>query len=107
MKETTPTVLIRHFHRWSGLTLILLVAIKLISGFRLSGAIGFPSEAIANPMHFSHWVDVPLVFFFLFHSAYGVLKVLMAGGVQKKVRAFVIANAIAFFLFVSCIVVIY
>jgi len=107
MKETTPLVLIRHFHRWSGLTLILLVAAKLISGFRLSGAIGFPSEAIANSMHFSHWVDIPLVFFFLFHAAYGVLKVLMARGVQKKVRAFVIANAIAFIIFVSCIVFVF
>ena len=107
MKETTPLVLIRHFHRWSGLALILLVASKLISGFRLSGAIGLPREAMANWMHFSNWVNAPLVFFFLFHAAYGVLKVLMSRGVQKKVRAFAIANTIAFLIFLTYIVFVY
>jgi succinate dehydrogenase/fumarate reductase cytochrome b subunit len=107
MKETTPAVLIRHFHRWSGLALILLVTAKLISGFRLSGSIGLPKEATANWMHFSDWVNTPLVFFFLFHASYGVLKVLMSRGVQKKVRAFVIANAVALLLFVSYIVFVF
>jgi hypothetical protein len=104
MKETTPAVLIRRFHRWSGLALILLVASKLISGYRLTGAIGLPKEATANWMHFSEWVNAPLVFFFLFHASYGVLKVLMSRGVQKKVRAFLIANMVAFLIFASYII---
>jgi succinate dehydrogenase/fumarate reductase cytochrome b subunit len=107
MKETTPAVFIRLFHRWSGLALILFIALKLVSGFRLSGAIGFPGESTANWMHFSRWVDIPLVFFFIFHATYGVLKVLMARGVQKKVRAFAIANAVAILLFLSCVVFVY
>jgi hypothetical protein len=103
MKETTPAVVIRMFHRWSGLLLILLVGDKLISGLRLSGAIHFPGESAANWMHFSHWVDVPLIFLFIFHSTYGILKMLMSRGVQKKVRAFVIANAVALVLFAVCV----
>jgi succinate dehydrogenase/fumarate reductase cytochrome b subunit len=101
MKESTPAVLIRHFHRWSGFALILLVAAKLISGFRLAGAIGFPGEAAANRMHFARWVDVPLVFFFVFHAAYGILKAIMARGIQKKVRAFTAATAAALLIFAA------
>jgi succinate dehydrogenase/fumarate reductase cytochrome b subunit len=107
MKEATPAVLIRNFHRWSGLALILLVADKLVSGFRMSGAIDFPGEAIANRMHFSPWIDVLLVFFFIFHAAYGVLKMLMSRGVRKKARAFVTVNAVAFLLFACYIVFVY
>jgi len=107
MKETTPAVAIRHFHRWSGFALILLVAIKIISGFRLSGAFGFPGEAAANRMHFSGWVDVPLLFFFIFHSTYGILKVWMSRGSSRKARAFVIANIAAFFIFLSFLALAY
>jgi succinate dehydrogenase/fumarate reductase cytochrome b subunit len=99
MKETTPAVLIRTFHRWSGLLLILLVTAKLLSGFRLAGEIHFPGEIAANRLHFSRWIDVPLIFFFLFHSAYGILKVLMSKGIQKKARAFLAANLVAIVLF--------
>jgi succinate dehydrogenase/fumarate reductase cytochrome b subunit len=107
MKETTPAIVIRHFHRWSGLLLILLVSTKLLSGFRLVGAIPFPGETAANRLHFSPWVDIPLVFCFVFHSTYGILKVLMARGLQKKVRAFVIANAVALAIFASCVLFVF
>jgi succinate dehydrogenase/fumarate reductase cytochrome b subunit len=107
MKETTPAIVIRHFHRWSGLLLILLVGAKLLSGFRLAGVIPFPAETAANRLHFSRWVDIPLVFCFVFHSTYGILKVLMSGGVKKKGRAFVIANAVALAVFALCVLFVF
>jgi hypothetical protein len=106
MKETTPAVLIRRFHRWSGLALILLVSLKLISGFRLAGAIGFPAEAAAGRMHFSAWVDAPLMFFFIFHAAYGILKILMPK-ISRKAGAFLFASIAAFLVFLTSILSIY
>jgi hypothetical protein len=105
MKETTPVQIIRPVHRWSGLLLILLVGMKMVSGLRLTGAAPFPGEAAARWMHFSRWVDVPLVLLFSVHAAYGVLRLRMAV-LRNKVRAFTIASAAAlavFVFFVRCL----
>jgi hypothetical protein len=98
MKETTPVQIIRPVHRWSGLLLILLAGMKMVSGFRLAGAAPFPSEAAARWMHFSRWVDVPFLLLFTVHAAYGVLRIRMAG-LRNKVRAFAIASVAALAVF--------
>jgi hypothetical protein len=99
MKETTPVTVVRYAHRWSGLLLIALVGTKIVSGLRLAGATAFPAESTAQWMHFSRWIDAPLLFLFVFHSAYGIFKVLMARGIRNKVRVFAAVNLIALAVF--------
>ncbi len=106
MKETTPAAAIRLFHRWSGIALMLLVTVKLLTGFRLTGAIGFPAQALAGRLHFSDLVDAPLMFFFIFHASYGLLKILMPK-ITRKARAFLFTNIVASLVFLTGIAFIY
>jgi hypothetical protein len=98
MRETTPVQIIRHVHRWSGVALILLVGMKMLSGFRLAGLSPFPGEAAARWMHFSRWVDVPLLLLFSVHASYGVLRIRMSR-IRRKVPAFMVASAVALAVF--------
>jgi succinate dehydrogenase/fumarate reductase cytochrome b subunit len=104
MNKLKPAEWIQLFHRWSGLCLILLIGIKLLSGFVLSGKIQLLNEKSASWMHFSKWVDLPLLFFFLFHAAYGVLKIAMSKGIQNKDRALILTNVIAGVLFLFMLI---
>ena len=87
MSKTTPSLIIRLFHRWSGLLLILLIGLKILSGY---GLIDF--------VHVTVWVDIPLIFFFVFHASYGILKILMPR-IKRKWQAFFITNLIGLIIF--------
>jgi len=92
---TAQASIIRIFHRWSGLILILLVGLKILSGYRL-----IPFR------HVTVWVDIPLVFFFIFHASYGLLKIRMVR-LQKKNQAFLFTNIIGGFIFLVYIYIIF
>lgn len=102
MGKMLPAEQIRIVHRWSGLVLFFCIGIKLISGLTLSGKIAGIEELTANWMHFSKWVDVPLVLAFSIHAAYGILKIWMGRGIENKDRALRITNSFAgiFFLII-------
>jgi succinate dehydrogenase/fumarate reductase cytochrome b subunit len=106
MKNTTPMRFIRVFHRWSGISLILIVALKILSGLSAAGRIMFLPVSRAYALHLTAWLDVPLLLLFYFHALYGLYKI-MQGKIQKKVLLFWCANIIGLLLFVWSIVFIY
>lgn len=92
----------RNFHNYSGLLLILLVGIKLFTGFESRGELGFLSDIKAIRWHTLILVDLSLTFFFLFHASYGIFKIFLARGITHRSCAFLLANLVPgiFFLFV-------
>jgi succinate dehydrogenase/fumarate reductase cytochrome b subunit len=100
MARLNPIVFIRVFHRWSGIALILLVGAKILSGFTLSGSITLFSERLASQLHYSRWIDIPLLFGFLFHALYGIVKIGSAR-IARKNLFFWIMSVLGILLFLA------
>lgn len=100
-------VLVRRFHRWSGLLLIILVGLKMISGYSIAGNLSIFDPSVGFKIHYAKWVDVPLLFLFTFHALYGILKILMTKGVTNRPMAFVVTTLLGFVFFSMSIVIIY
>ncbi|MBN1895315.1 hypothetical protein JW906_12510 [bacterium] len=100
MARLNQVVFIRVFHRWSGIILILLVGAKILSGFSLAGSVSLFSERLASQLHFSRWVDIPLLFGFLFHAVYGIVKIASAR-MSRKALFFWIMSVLGLLLFIA------
>lgn len=107
MEPRAQAAFVRSFHKYSGLLLILLVALKLFSGFEAHQKFGLVPGIQAVRWHTRAWVDLPLTFLFLFHASYGILKIFMVRGIKKRVRAFASANVVPGLLFVLTVLFIY
>lgn len=70
------------FHRASAVLLIILVGLKLYSGFVLSGEIGGPD--ILAQTHNIRVLDFLLLFSLVFHSFYGIRSVLLDLGATNE-----------------------
>lgn len=99
--------LIRVFHRWSGLFLIVFLGLKILSGYTMGGHNAPISAEAAYKIHFSPWVDIPLLFLAVFHASYGILKIMLAGKIKNKDRTFVMTNVLAFLVLFVAILFIY
>lgn len=97
----------RGFHQYSGLLLILLVGLKLFSGFEVHQKFGLLLGKQAMRWHTRAWIDLPLIFFFLFHASYGIFKIFMVRGMASRGRAFVFASLVPGLLFFLAIFFIY
>jgi hypothetical protein len=106
MKPTTPMRFIRVFHRWSGISLILIISLKILSGLSAAGRIMTIPVSQAYALHFAAWLDVPLLLLFYFHALYGLFKIIQ-GKIQNKVLLFWCTNIIGVLLFVWSILFIY
>ena len=106
MKPTTPMRFIRVFHRWSGVLLIFIVGLKIVSGLSAAGQIMLLPVSGAYSLHLSAFLDTPLLFLFYFHALYGLFKIFQ-GKIQKKVLIFWFTNVIGLLLFAWSILVIY
>ena len=106
MKNTTPLTFIRIFHRWSGLFLIVFIALKILSGYVIAGQLGILSNRVGYLIHYAKVVDIPLLFLFIFHSIYGVYKIVQRK-VKDKVGFFLIATFLALLLYITAILFIY
>ena len=89
-------MLIWLFHRISGLALILLIGIKIISGYALTGEIQL---ARTDTWHVNKTIDVLILFLFIFHSLYGVRTIIIDMGVKREKLLFWSFNSIAIVLF--------
>lgn len=106
MKVSTPAVIIRPAHQWTGILLIFFIGVKLLSGLNLSGAIEILDARTASWLHFSKWIDTPLIFLFCFHASYGVLRIFISK-IHKKWLAFYVASGLALVLSLIGITVMY
>ncbi len=101
-----PVQFISKFHRYSGLLLILLVGSKILSGFMMTGKIGSSAEN-GYLLHFANWVDIPLIFFFILHSFYGLVKIFIKPQKRNHKGVFIFVNIVALIIFLVAILFIY
>jgi succinate dehydrogenase/fumarate reductase cytochrome b subunit len=107
MKNFASVNFVRIFHRWSGILLIVFVGLKIVSGYSVAGDIDVLGHETAERIHFASWVDIPLLFLFVFHSCYGLLKILRQYFSGKQNLLFYIMTSLAIVLFVLAVIFIY
>ncbi len=76
------------FHRVSGLALVVLMVAKLATGLATAGRLG---PQLQNSMGFWHQalvIDIPLLFFFLYHALYGLRTMLLDLGLGREKALF-------------------
>jgi len=81
------------FHRISGLTLIVLLGIKIITGFYLLPLDDNPDWALS--LHRHPVIDLLIIVLFSFHSVYGIRTIIIDLGFRKEKFLFWISNVFA------------
>jgi succinate dehydrogenase/fumarate reductase cytochrome b subunit len=81
------------FHRISGLTLIVLIGIKILTGYFLLPKDNRPDWALS--LHRHPVIDVLILILFTFHSIYGIRTVIIDFGYHKEKLLFWISNITA------------
>lgn len=107
MSKTSSGAFINTFHKWSGLLLILFIALKILSGYAVYGMPSIFSRSTGGAIHFARWVDIPLLFLFIYHAVYGVLKVFTKFNTRNKPVVFWLTTLVATFLFVILVLFVY
>jgi len=91
------------FHRISGLVLILLFGLKLVTGLFLYTKAQKPELALL--LHTQKVADVLIIILFTFHSFYGLRTVLMDLGVRREKMMFwastIVASVFSFVLLIA------
>lgn len=94
MGPRAQAAFVRNFHKYSGLLLILLVSLKLLTGFETQQKLGLLPGVLALRWHTRLWIDLPLTALFLFHASYGLFKIFLVRGIVNRARAFAFANVV-------------
>ena len=92
-----------YFIRFSGPLLLILVGLKIISGYTLVGRIAGVSW-LSN-LHQNRAFDILLLFLFIFHTSYGLSLFLIDLGMVKQEKSlFWVFTIIGILLFSLCYV---
>jgi succinate dehydrogenase/fumarate reductase cytochrome b subunit len=81
------------FHRISGLSLIVLIGLKILTSYFLFTKDKKPDWALS--LHRQPVLDVLLLVLFTFHSIYGIRTVIMDLGYRGEKKLFWASNAVA------------
>ena len=81
------------FHRISGVSLVLLIGIKILTSYFLFTKDKKPDWALS--LHRQPVLDVLILMLFTFHSIYGLRTVLIDLGYKKEKQLFLLANVLA------------
>lgn len=87
------------FHRVSGVALLVLMALKIITGLATAGRLGPQMQNSLGLWHQARVLDIPLLFFFLYHGLYGVRTMLLDLGVGREKTVFWLATVSASVVF--------
>lgn len=87
------SVFIWLFHRISGVSLIILFGIKIMTSFFLFTKDKKPDWALS--LHRQPVTDVLILILFTFHSIYGIRTIVMDMGYKKEKRLFWLSNCVA------------
>lgn len=74
-----------YFIRFSGPVLLILVGVKILSGYALIGKIG--GITWLADLHQNRAFDIFLLFLFIFHACYGLRLFLIDLGMMKKEKS--------------------
>ncbi len=81
------------FHRISGVSLIVLFGIKILTSYFLFTKDKKPDWALS--LHRQPVLDVLILVLFTFHSAYGIRTIIMDLGYRNEKRLFAVSNIAA------------
>jgi succinate dehydrogenase cytochrome b556 subunit len=81
------------FHRISGATLIVLIGIKILTGYFLLPKDNRPDWALS--LHRHPVIDVLILILFTFHSIYGIRTIIIDFGYRKEKQLLWISNIAA------------
>jgi succinate dehydrogenase cytochrome b556 subunit len=81
------------FHRISGVSLIVLFGIKILTSFFLFTKDKKPDWALS--LHRQPVIDVLILILFTFHSIYGIRTIIIDLGYKKEKRLFWLSNCAA------------
>jgi len=81
------------FHRISGVSLIVLFGVKILTSYFLFTQDKKPDWALS--LHRQPVLDVLILVLFTFHSIYGVRTIVMDLGYRNEKRLFVASNVVA------------
>jgi succinate dehydrogenase cytochrome b556 subunit len=81
------------FHRLSGVALIVLIGLKVLTSYFLFTKDKKPDWALS--LHRQPALDVILLILFAFHSVYGIRTIIMDFGYRNEKRLFWLSNLIA------------
>ncbi|OPX94211.1 MAG: Succinate dehydrogenase/Fumarate reductase transmembrane subunit [Syntrophorhabdus sp. PtaB.Bin006] len=81
------------FHRISGVSLIILVGIKILTSFFLLTKDKRPDWALS--LHRQPILDVMILVLFTFHSIYGLRTIIIDFGYRKEKSLFLWSNVVA------------
>lgn len=89
------------FHRISGVTLIVLFGIKILTSYFLFTLDKKPDWALS--LHRNPIIDILILVLFTFHSLYGLRTIVIDFGYRKEKQLFWAANIIATIISVTLI----
>ncbi|OPY01030.1 MAG: Succinate dehydrogenase/Fumarate reductase transmembrane subunit [Syntrophorhabdus sp. PtaB.Bin184] len=81
------------FHRISGVSLIVLFGVKILTSYFLFTEDKKPDWALS--LHRQPVLDVLILILFTFHSIYGIRTIVVDLGYRKEKRLFVASNLVA------------
>ena len=81
------------FHRISGATLIVLIGIKILTGYFLLPKDNRPDWALS--LHRHPVIDILILILFTFHSIYGIRTIIIDFGYRKEKQLLWISNIVA------------
>ena len=81
------------FHRISGATLIVLIGIKILTGYFLLPKDNRPDWALS--LHRHPVIDILILILFTFHSIYGIRTIIIDFGYRTEKQLFWISNIAA------------
>ncbi|MBI4633754.1 MAG: hypothetical protein HY742_07675 [Deltaproteobacteria bacterium] len=89
------------FHRISGVSLIILIGIKIFTSYFLFTKDKKPDWALS--LHRHPVLDVFIIILFTFHSIYGLRTIAIDLGYRKEKQLFLVSNIVASFIAVALI----
>lgn len=87
------------FHRVSGVILIVLMGIKIATGFGIMGRFGAGAIEPMRALHRELALDLPLLGLFVYHAIYGLRTILVDLGLRKEKPLFWISTLLGALLF--------
>lgn len=88
------------FHRISGVVLILLIGFKFLTGFGIDKHFGQESVEFWRALHNNTFINILLLFLFIYHSLYGLRTIIFDLGYKKEKELFWGFSTLGLILFI-------
>jgi len=87
-------------HRISGVILIALIALKIITGYGIIEKFGSEHIEFHRALHRNVFLDAVLFLLFTYHAIYGLRTILIDLGFRRERLLFWVSNGVGFVIFI-------